>query len=55
MEDAIKEIASTTMPAKRVAKKFGISEETLKLADEKQTLKQTKDAYKGKLQQYKIL
>ena len=35
IEDAIKETAGTTIPATRAAKKPLISEETLKLADEK--------------------
>ena len=53
IEDSIKETAGTTISVKRTAKKSCISEETLKVADEKQTLKQTKIASKGKPQQYK--
>ena len=44
IEDTIKETAVTAMPVKRAAKKAQISEETLKSADEKRTLKQTKSA-----------
>ena len=46
---------STTIPVKRVAKKPWISEETLRLADEKRKLKQTKDVSKGKLEEHKNL
>ena len=39
IEDAVKETAGATIPVKRVAKKPWISEETLRLADEKRKLK----------------
>ena len=43
IEAAIKKAAETTIPTSRSAKKLWISEETLELADEKRTLKQTKN------------
>ena len=52
-EDAIKETADITILVKRAVKKIWTSEETLELANGKRALKQTKDASKGKLQQYK--
>ena len=55
IEDTIKETAGITILVKRAAKKPWIAEETLKLADEKRTLKQTKDVSKGESQQYKNL
>ena len=42
IETAIKKAAEATIPASRRTKKPWISEETLELADEKRTLKQTK-------------
>ena len=55
IEHAIKETAGTTIPVKKVAKKPWISEETLRLADEKRKMKQTKDASKGKSKEHKNL
>ena len=55
IEDAIRQTASTIILVKRAAKKPWISEETLKLADEKRKLKETKDASKERSQQYKNL
>ena len=55
IEVAIKKAAETTIPASRSAKKPWISEETLKLADEKRTLKQTKNISSQEEQQYKDL
>ena len=55
IEDAIKETAGATIPVKRVAKKLWISEETLRLADEKRKLKQTKDVSKRKSEEHKNL
>ena len=53
IEAVIKETAEATIPASRSAKKPWISEETLKLADEKRTLKLTKNASIQKEQEYK--
>ncbi|CAF4585279.1 unnamed protein product [Rotaria socialis] len=55
IEGAIKEAASTAIPAKRIAKKPWISEETLNIAEEKRKLKQAKDASNVKMQEYKDL
>ncbi|CAF5217595.1 unnamed protein product, partial [Rotaria magnacalcarata] len=55
IESAIKEAASTAIPAKRIAKKPWISEETLKIAEEKRKLRQVKDASNVKMQEYKDL
>ena len=44
IEAAIKKAAEATIPVSRSAKKHWISEETLKLADEKRALKQTRNA-----------
>ena len=55
IEVAIKKAAETTIPASRSAKKPWISEETLKLAKEKRTLKQTKNISPQKERQYKDL
>ena len=52
---AIKKAAETTIPTSRSAKKSWISEETLKLEEEKRTLKQTKTTSPQKEQQYKDL
>ena len=52
---AIKKAAETAIPASRSAKRPWISEETLKLADEKRALKQTRNASAQKEQQYKGL
>ena len=49
-EDAVKETARITIPVKRAAKKLRVAEEILKFADGERTLKQTKDASKGKSQ-----
>ena len=43
MANAIKDAAASTVPAKRIPRKPWISEETLKLADEKRRLKQMKN------------
>ena len=53
IEAAIKKAAEATIPASRSTKKPWISEDTLKLADEKRTLKQSKNASAQKEQQYK--
>ena len=55
IEAAIKKAAEATIPASRSAKKPWISEETLKLEDEKRALKQTRNASAQKEQQYKGL
>ena len=55
IEVAIKKAVETTTPASRRIKKPWISEETLKIADEKRTLKQSKNASAQKEQQYKDL
>ena len=55
IEVAIKKAAETTIPAIRSAMKPWIFEETLKLADEKRTLKQAKNASTQKEQHYKDL
>ena len=55
IEDAIRETAGTIILVKRTAKKPWISEETLKLSDEKRKLKETKDVSKERFQQYKNL
>ena len=54
IEVAIKKAAETAIPASRSAKKPWISEETLKLADEKRVLKQTRDASHRKNSSIKI-
>jgi hypothetical protein len=43
IKEAIKKTVETTIPAKRTTRKLRISEETLKLADEKRRLKQMKN------------
>jgi hypothetical protein len=55
IEQAIKTTVEATVPAKRIAKKPWISEETLKLADEKRRLKQLKNVSLEYTQQYKGL
>ena len=55
IEAAIKKAAEATIPVSRSTKKSWISEDTLKLADEKRTLKQSKNASAKKEQQYKDL
>ena len=55
IEAAIKKATQATISATRSAKKSWITEETLKLVDEKRTLKQTKNASAQKEQQYKNL
>ena len=55
IEAAIKKAAEATIPISRSAKKAWISEETLKLADEKRALKQTRNASTQEEQQYKGL
>ena len=55
IEVAIKKGAEATISASRSAKKPWISEETLKLSDEKRTLKQTKNASAQEKQHYKDL
>ena len=55
IEAAIKKAAEATIPVSRSTKKPWISEDTLKLADEKRTLKQSKNASAQKEQQYKDL
>ena len=55
IEAAIKIAAEATIPVSRSTKKSWISEDILKLADEKRTLKQSKNASAQKEQQYKDL
>ena len=55
IEVVIKKAAEATIPASRSTKKPWISEDTLKLADEKRTLKQIKNTSPQKEQQYKDL
>ncbi|CAF1671832.1 unnamed protein product, partial [Adineta ricciae] len=55
IEQAIKSAIEATVPTKRIAKKPWISEETLKLANEKRRLKQLKYASLEYTQQYKGL
>ncbi|CAF1359303.1 unnamed protein product [Rotaria magnacalcarata] len=55
IEQAIKITVEATVPAKRTAKKPWISEETLKLADEKRRLKQLRNVSLEYTQQYKGL
>ena len=55
IETAIKNATEATIPVSGSAKKPWISKETLKLADEKRTLKQTKNASRQKEQHYKDL
>ena len=55
IETAIKKAAEVTISVSRSAKKPWISEETLKLADEKRALKQTKNASPKKEQQCRDL
>ena len=55
IEAAIKKAAEATIPVSRSTKKPWISEDTLKLADKKRTLKQCKNASAQKEQQYKDL
>ena len=55
IETTIKKAAEVTISASRSAKKPWISEETLKLADEKRALKQTKNALPQKEQQCRDL
>jgi hypothetical protein len=43
IKEAIKKTVETPIPAKRTTRKLRISEETLKLADEKRRLKQMKN------------
>jgi ribulose bisphosphate carboxylase small subunit len=52
IEQAIKITVEATVPAKRTTKKPWISEETLKLADEKRRLKQLKNISLEYTQQY---
>ena len=53
LTEAIRSAAETSIPAKRIARKPWISEETLKLADEKRRLKQMKNVSVKYAQQYK--
>ena len=53
IEAAVKKAAEATISASRSARKPWISEKTLKLADEKRTLKQTKNASTQKEEEYK--
>ena len=53
IEAVIKKTAEATIPASRSAKKPWISEETLRLTDEKRTVKLTKNASIRKEQEYK--
>ena len=53
IEEAIKTAVETTIPAKNLAKKPWISEQTLDLADEKRRLKQMKHTSTHHAQQYK--
>jgi hypothetical protein len=50
---AIKNAAESTIPARRTSRKPWISEETLKLADEKRKLRLTKNVSTGQAQLYK--
>ena len=54
-EQAIKIAVEVTVPVKRATKKPWISEETLKLADEKRRLKQLRNVSSENTQQYKGL
>ena len=54
-QTTIKKAAEATISASRSAKKPWIIEDTLKLADEKRTLKQPKDTSSQKEQYYKDL
>ncbi|CAF4091748.1 unnamed protein product [Rotaria socialis] len=53
IEEAIKKTVEATIPATRTTKKPWISEETLKLADQKRKLKQMKNVSAEYAQQYK--
>jgi hypothetical protein len=53
IECAIKDAADATIPARNTAKKPWISDDTLKLAEKKRKLKQTKDESNQKAQEYK--
>ena len=53
ISEAIKNAVESTVPARRATKKPWISEETLKLADEKRRLKQMKNASEKYAQAYK--
>ena len=55
IEATIKKIVEATIPTSRSDKKPWISEDTLELADEKRTLKQTKNTLTRKEQEYKNL
>ena len=55
IEQAIKIAAEATVPAKRATKKLWISDETLKVADEKRRLKQLRNVSPEYTQQYKGL
>ena len=55
LESAIKKAAEATIPDSRSTKKPWITEEVLKLADEKRTVKQTKSVSTQKEQEYKNL
>jgi hypothetical protein len=53
IKEAIKSAAETTIPAKKISRKPWISEETLKLADEKRRLKQIQHTTTQYAQRYK--
>jgi hypothetical protein len=53
IKEAIKNTVEATVPARRITRKPWISEETLKLADEKRRLKQRKNISTEYTQQYK--
>ena len=53
LTEAIRSAAETTIPARRTAKKPWISDETLKLADEKRRLKLIKNVSAKYAQQYR--
>jgi hypothetical protein len=53
IEETIKNTVEATVPARKITRKRWISEETLKLADEKRRLKQRKNVSTEYTQQYK--
>lgn len=53
IEEAIKKAVETIIPARKITRKPWISEQTLKLADEKRRLKQIKHASTEYAQQYR--
>ncbi len=53
IEETTKKAIETTIPARKITRKPWISEQTLKLADEKRRLKQMKNVSTEHAQQYK--